>query len=172
MDEREAISRYFESPEVIVDLLKRVRIEDNKNIADFTYMYRKMYDCLPTEYVEQFIIKDYLNSLDLLREITKLIDWENSRISFWRTLACIKEFKLRNIRKRKINNSYKNNQYNQYKKINKLKYIIKLSKFLINKGSNKLNKIVKNNFSEYHSLYKAYNNNFRYNKKATRYINP
>jgi hypothetical protein len=92
MDEREAISRYFESPEVIVDLLKRVRIEDNKNIADFTYMYRKMYDCLPTEYVEQFIIKDYLNSLDLLREITKLIDWENSRISFWRTLACIKEF--------------------------------------------------------------------------------
>ena len=50
------------------------------------------------------------------------------------------------------NLNYNNNNSQEIKRI------IQLSKFLINKGSNKLNKIVKNNFSEYHSLYKAYVN--------------
>jgi len=217
MDVQEAISQYFESPEVIVNLLKRVRIEDNENIADFTYKYRKFYDCLPKEYADQITIKDYLNSLEILRNITKQMDWENSRMSFRRTLECIKVFvisftnmsiqfdnlykgtkfdsirpfneengltyskicgkeinddnkknknnleinevkenkstkrkideeemsrpykrirttatwkklsinkKLRNIRRRKINENYKNNQYSKDKEINKLNYII------------------------------------------------
>ncbi|KAG4099327.1 hypothetical protein H8356DRAFT_1390178 [Neocallimastix lanati (nom. inval.)] len=83
MDEQEDI---FGSPDVIFNILKRLRIDDNVNITDFTFVYRKMYDCLPKEYVEQITIKDYLNSLEILREITKMMDWENSGMSFRKTL--------------------------------------------------------------------------------------
>ncbi|KAL6630770.1 hypothetical protein LY90DRAFT_508290 [Neocallimastix californiae] len=83
MDEQEDI---FGSPDVIFNILKKLRIDDNVNITDFTFVYRKMYDCLPKEYVEQITIKDYLNSLEILREITKMMDWENSGMSFRKTL--------------------------------------------------------------------------------------
>jgi len=89
MDEQEDI---FGSPDVIFNILKKLRIDDNVNITDFTFVYRKMYDCLPKEYVEQITIKDYLNSLEILREITKMMDWENSGMSFRKTLESIKVF--------------------------------------------------------------------------------
>jgi len=48
---------------------------------------------LPTEYAEQITIKDYyLNSLEILSEITKMMDWENSGMSFRKTLESIKIF--------------------------------------------------------------------------------
>jgi len=206
MDERESIIQDFGSPNVLFNILKRLKIDDNVNIADFTFVYRKLYDCLPTENVKQITIKDYLNSLDILRNITKMMDWENSRMSFRKTLECIKVFVLfyTNIRKHKINDNYKNNQDNKNKEINKWDYviaeyekinscdnqvksviqinnlkdnnnqeiekIIKLTKFLIYKGSNKLNKILKNKFLEYHSFYKAYVNiSFFINECFSRY---
>ncbi|ORY33161.1 hypothetical protein LY90DRAFT_626378 [Neocallimastix californiae] len=94
MDERESIIQDFGSPDVLFSILKRLKIDDNVNIADFTFVYRKLYDCLPTEYAKQITIKDYLNSLDILRNITKMMDWENSRMSFRKTLECIKVFVL------------------------------------------------------------------------------
>ena len=89
MDEQEDI---FGSPDFIFNILKRLRIDDNVNIADFTFVYRKMYGCLLTEYAEQITIKDYLNSLEILREITKMMDWENSGMSFRKTMESIKVF--------------------------------------------------------------------------------
>ncbi|KAG4093844.1 hypothetical protein H8356DRAFT_1293752 [Neocallimastix lanati (nom. inval.)] len=161
MDEHEDI---FGSPDVLFNILKRLKIDDNVTIADFTFensgmSFRKTLESIKifvTSFINMVINTKNLykgtefdpsrpfneeneltyskiceiNKLEENNSIKRKIDEEEISRPYkkirsnttWKKLKINK--KPRNIRKCKINDSYKNNHDNKDKDINKWEYVI------------------------------------------------